>query len=1026
MRKRAILLVMSGVALQALAAKHVTVEQLEPIVTAARSRPDADVARQLSDLDLTERLSAARFAQWKSNFPGEKAQQAFVALADRSGFLDPPAAEIPATATPDFAAQRKIMALTVAYVGKTIPQLPNFFATRKTSRFEDTPQLQRDDFTIPFVPLHAIGNSSVTVSYRDGREAIESKNNKKPEPMSAGLNTVGVFGPVLSTVLLDAAQSKLTWKHWEQGATGIQAVFSYAVPREKSHYDVSYCCVAEQAATAVADMHPFHKVVGYHGEMAVDPASGTILRLVVEAELKTDDPVSKAGIFVEYGPVEIGGKTYFCPVKSVSLSLAQMVQLVGRYQTPVANQLQPLVTSLNDTAFEEYHLFRADTLMVTEDEAASVGALPPLGGKDAQSEKTEDAIVAPSTASPNRAAATEGDSVAPRVLGTSQGATLVAGEQPLPSPPPALPEISVTESNGIPDAPADLPRAGDESGFTLHTSARLVDVGLVAFDKKGQPVTDLKPGDLEIYDNGQKQEIRFFSPAGTATPDQPAAQGRPAFSNRRTASDGSGAGAQPGNVTILLLDESNLAFGDLTYAREEMLRFLKTVPATEPVGLYLMKSHGFQVLKEATTDHESLAAALAKWMPSAQDLARAQDEEARNRQDIEYVHSVADLLHTNGNTPNGGSDSTMAIDPQLRSLGSNPSFDILVVLPGIARRLASVAGHKSLVWVASDNVLADFSDKAPSAERGNKYLEPLTLGAQEALNEAHISIYPLDVSQLEAGGVSASVAENNVQLAPTANVQAQLAALPPSEREEAEEALEKSQRNVFSGRLTAQMQQDTHPIQGTFRELAQATGGRAFRRASDIASELNGVIADGRAAYLLSFTPDQPADGKYHLLTIKLTSRRDVTLRYRTGYSYSKEPATLKDRFRQAIWQPMDASEIGISASTVSSAGGSTVRLNIAATDLGLAQQGELFVDKLDIFMVQRDDAALHAQVTGQTLGLRLKPATYQKVLHDGIPFDQAIGAKPETGSIRIVVVDQNSGRMGSITLPAAVIAEKR
>jgi len=1045
MRKLTFLLLLVGVVFPAYAARRVTVVQLEQLLEASQGKPDAEVAKQLSDLELTERLSPARFAHSRSTLPGERAQQAFVALADRSAFLDLPTAEIPSTPVPDFATQRQIMALVVRYVSKTIPLLPNFTATRATERFEDTPQKQTVDLTsIQYQPLHPVAGSSATVLYQDGREVVDPGPGKNPKPGAPepGLSTWGAFGPILATVLVDAAQSKLSWGHWEPGPSGPLAVFTYAVPKEKSHYEVDYCCVPDSDHMR---SHVFHQLAGYHGEIAADAATGTILRLKLEAGLKSSDPVSMAGMVVEYGPMEIGGKTYYCPTRSIALSRAQSFEVVhneriptapggatGAFQSTAGANLTniepgPPQTLLNDVAFEQYHLFRADSRVLPETEAALADSLPPLG-----SGGTAIAGNAGASPAPARPADKTAPESAPAPIATTSTPVTATVTPPASAPPPPADngsaEISVTDASGIPDSPTNLSDEGAarDPGFTLHTTARLVDVGLVAFDKKGQPVTDLKSGDLEIYDNGRKQEIRFFSQAGAETPEQPAAPGQPAFSNRRAPNDGSKAGAQEPNSTLLLLDESNLAFGDLTYAREEVLRFLKTVPASEPVGLYLMKSHGFQILMEATTDRATLASALTKWMPSAQDLSRAQEEEARNRQDIEYVHSIADLLHVNGNMPTGAQDSSMAIDPQLRSLGSNPAWDILVVLPGIARHLASVTGHKSLVWVASDNVLADFSDKAPSVEKGNKYLEPLTLGAQEALNEAHISIYPLDVSQLEAGGVAASVAQNSVQVNPATNIQAQLAALTPSERQEAEEALEKSQRNIYPGRLSAQMQQDTHPIQGTFRELAQATGGRAFRRSSDIASELNGVIADGRAAYLLSFTPDQPADGKYHLLTMKLTGRRDITLRYRTGYVYSKEPATLKDRFRQAIWQPMDASEIGIGANPASSAGDTTVRLNIAATDLGLALQGQLFVDKLDIFMVQRDDAALHAQVTGQTLGLRLKPGTYQRVLQEGIPFDQALSPRPETGSVRIVVVDENSGRMGSITLPAAVIAGKQ
>jgi len=104
---------------------------------------------------------------------------------------------------------------------------------------------------------------------------------------------------------------------------------------------------------------------------------------------------------------------------------------------------------------------------------------------------------------------------------------------------------------------------------------------------------------------------------------------------------------------------------------------------------------------------------------------------------------------------------------------------------------------------------------------------------------------------------------------------------------------------------------------------------------------------------------------------------------------------------------------------------GAIVKLSITATDLDLAQQDELWLDKLDIFLVQRDDAGLHAQVNGQTLGLRLKPETYQRLLREGVPFEAKVEARPEIGSVRVVAVDENSGRMGSITIPAAAIGAK-
>jgi VWFA-related protein len=759
--------------------------------------------------------------------------------------------------------------------------------------------------------------------------------------------------------------------------------------------------------------------------MAVDPETGSILRLSVIAELKLGSPVTRADILVDYAPVEIGGKTYICPVKAVSITTAEMVQIHGRLGVPLAQQLQPLKTMLNHVSFEQYHVFRSESrVLAAENEAGKPEAVPEKaapGRGAATAESSADSGVERRPDTPANAVSPAAQAETPIA---SQPAAEAAAKPVAPPAPADAPEISVAETVDVPGATPQAQPASVPSGFRLRTTSRLVDVGLVAYDKKGRPVTDLKQGDFEIYDNGSRQEIKYFGQASaTMAPIPPAQAPQPAgaafgpvYSNRqislalqpRTA-------AAERHATVLLIDASNLAWSDLHYARQEMLRFLKTLAEDEPVGLYIMRSYGFQILLEPTTDHAQVAAQLSRWMPSAQDLARAQDEEQRNRQHFDWVLRQSDLAYVNGNDGTdpdqsySGSGKAAAagnsVDPQLRSMGSNPQRDALERLPVIARHLAAIPGRKSLVWVSSDNALADWSSQAAGREdKGHNFIDSLWISTREALNEAHVSIYPLDASQLEAGVITADLENRLIE-----------AKLPPKPGEPPPPPPNPT------GRYAAQMHQDTHPIRPEFRELAEATGGRALRRAGDIAAELKGIAEDGRAAYLMSFTPDSPADDKYHQITVKLTGRHDLTLRYRTGYLYEKEPATLKERFRQAVWKPGDVNDIALMATSDSTAGPAALRLTIAATDLEMAQAGDRWTDTLDIFLVERDDAAVHAKFNGRTLGLRLQPATYQKVLREGIVVDQPLPEKPNSGSFRIIVVDENSSRMGSLTIPAVL-----
>ena len=244
MRKPVLALLLASIALPACAAKRVTVAQLEQLLAADHGKPDAKIAQQLADLEITEQLSTTRLSHWEAALPGPESRRSLLILADLSAFLSPPAAEIPATAIPDLATQRRIMATVVSTTTKTMSKLPDFFATRDTIFFEDTPQTHRlDTSVIPYERLHPVSRSSDTVLYRDGREVVDPGVSKRKESTVHGLTTSGVFGPIFGTVLVDAAQGKMVWSHWEQGEAGPMAVFQFAVTREKSHYEVSFCCV---------------------------------------------------------------------------------------------------------------------------------------------------------------------------------------------------------------------------------------------------------------------------------------------------------------------------------------------------------------------------------------------------------------------------------------------------------------------------------------------------------------------------------------------------------------------------------------------------------------------------------------------------------------------------------------------------------------------------------------------------------------------------------------------------------------
>ena len=127
------------------------------------------------------------------------------------------------------------------------------------------------------------------------------------------------------------------------------------MPKEQSHYSVG-------THGPPGDQGDATQVSGYHGEMAIDPATGTILRVTVQAEQPLGSPIRQSDIMVEYGPVAIGAKTYTCPVRSVSMSETGSMGALGPFGESTLAQDAPL---LNDVTFDDYHQFRSESRILS-------------------------------------------------------------------------------------------------------------------------------------------------------------------------------------------------------------------------------------------------------------------------------------------------------------------------------------------------------------------------------------------------------------------------------------------------------------------------------------------------------------------------------------------------------------------------------------------------------------------------------------------------------------------------------------
>jgi len=318
------------------AQQAVTVAQLTEIVETAKGKSDVNAAKEIEHLELTERLRSPELARLNGELPGAGSKSALMAVGDASVFLEPPQGEMLDKAAPDAAEQRQIVSRASDHLKTIIPKLPNLYARRITNVFEEEWTAQDKRGTHKPGALHLKGNFQATVLYREGKEVVRAEGAEQGD-----LTTRGTFGPVLSAVILDNLGSPMQWHHWEKGPNGAMAVFQFQVPKEDSHYVVSF----PMGGLAIA------RLTGYHGEIGIDPDTGTILRVVLQSDrVSGSDFIGHGDIMLEYGSVVIGGKAYTCPVRGVSMSTGSHW---GKHKT-VAFIL------LDDVVFTDYHVFRSE------------------------------------------------------------------------------------------------------------------------------------------------------------------------------------------------------------------------------------------------------------------------------------------------------------------------------------------------------------------------------------------------------------------------------------------------------------------------------------------------------------------------------------------------------------------------------------------------------------------------------------------------------------------------------------------
>ena len=509
----------------------------------------------------------------------------------------------------------------------------------------------------------------------------------------------------------------------------------------------------------------------------------------------------------------------------------------------------------------------------------------------------------------------------------------------------------------------------DQPTPTFRAGTTLVDFNIVAVDRRGNPVTDLRRDEITIVENDQSRDVAFFQFEGAAT-----ASATGAVTNQRaplpagTFTNRIEYAPRPSrNLIAIVLDLINTSIQQQAELQTHLLHNLKQLPPDAHVGLYVLSEQAVAI-HDFTQDAESLRARLEK---SSTGLQTTLMNSSRDIQGMlkaareDHAASLAGMAQAQARAEGDFNQQIMKTRRRLT----------LQALESVGHHLAGVPGRKSIIWVSHGFALTDAH---------GTYTEQVSEAGQQLATD-NVAVYPV-----EAGGVGGTSMGLDDQSFGSTKGQSM--------------TVGNSKSGPAYGRL-----------QGTNELMASITGGRVTRNSNDLTAGLISAAEDLRGTYSLGFYAVGIPDNRWHRLSVKV-SRPGVTVRHRQGYlASSTTPAAgwPQDRWNELAYRPLVSTAVRIDARPTIEAAALKLAVDVAIDDLQLRQTNDGHTADVDIALVEKT-AQGPTNVRVQSAQVEVPTGATPAV----VPLSSTFTLNPQTISVRLIVRDKASGRIGSLDIP--------
>ena len=564
--------------------------------------------------------------------------------------------------------------------------------------------------------------------------------------------------------------------------------------------------------------------------------------------------------------------------------------------------------------------------------------------------------------------------------------------------------IATGTGNSLDTTTVHLSSASDEGKVEFRTQTVLIQVPVVVTDKSGNHLRGLDKEDFTIFENGKPQKVSTFDEMTTSTAPLAAPAAAPAGQFRNLAIDSS----QPRNVVVVVLDTVNTPFLDQAYGRKELIKFLaRNVNAGQALALMLMTSHGLRVVQGISGDPTQLLEALKRASGEVTPLetmsSNAQESVTAGLPPMfGQAAGTADQVLPGGDPVLGAYNHLDkfiqygdAVEAQFSQ--ANAVETTMNAFLGIAWSLSGVPGRKSLIWATGG---FPFAMDSPSTVPGG-YLSLLYERTMLALNEAQISVYPVDIRGLAS---SPSFVNGNTY------------------------------GGTFAGggpsRLTSNRAWLNQAKIDTLNDFADMTGGKAFYNTNDIAGSFKRAADDASSYYLVGYYLDTSNNKSgWRKLQVKVAGKgKDVEVRARNGFfvtNATMNPLLSRGRdMNNALHSPIEGTGVAMTVQWAGLAPDGDKKKALFAAHMpagGLSFEGARSQLNFDFAAIAYDKDGKEAGQTARNYTPVVPEAQLASVKTNGVDFRNALELAPGKYTVRFVVRDNLTGKVGSVTAPLTV-----